>query len=108
MISYIKNLMAYLFEVTFIYYLLPLLLVDTTSSMIALLLIVPIIIMVISFSYGSEYKKMDFIYIIAVGLLFVPLMFSYMNTSAFIYCLAYTVIALVGNVIGMLVSKRKK
>lgn len=106
MVSYIKNLMAYLFEVTFLYYLLPLLLVDTGISMLSLLLIVPVVLMVISFSYGSEYKKIDFVFLIAVGLLFLPLMFSYMNISAFVYCIFYMIVALVGSGIGAFLSKK--
>lgn len=108
MISYVKNLMAYLFEITLVYYLLPLLLVDTGISMITLLGIVPLIIMIISLSYGIETKKMDFIYVIATGILFIPAMLNYMNSSAFIYCIMYTVIALIGNFIGIIVVNNKK
>lgn len=87
------------------YYLLPLLISDTGSAMFILLVILPLIVALNSSIYGYKSKKFDFTYNILVSILFIPVIFIYMNSSAWVYVLGYFVVSTFFNFIGKLINK---
>ena len=86
------------------FYLLPLFISDTGSAMLILLIIIPIITLVSSLVYGIK-NKFNLVYCISIGIIFIPTIFIYYNSSATIYIFIYTFLALLGNYIGTLFSK---
>ncbi|MDD2207898.1 MAG: DUF2651 family protein [Bacilli bacterium] len=101
MIKNLKEMLPYLLIIMVSYYLLPYLLIkDTGSGMSTLLFLLPMIISITSHIYGYKSKKFNFIFNILVGLLFLPVVFIYMNTSALIYVIIYSIISLILNYLG--------
>ena len=88
------------------FYLIPLFIRDTGSAMFIMLIIIPLICLIISAIYGYK-KGFNVSYILAVALIFIPSIFIFYNSSAYIYILIYSIIALVGLLIGMLIYKSK-
>ena len=64
--------------------------------MIVMLIIIPMICFVTSIFYGLK-NGFDFGYVLIVALIFVPSIFIFYNSSAWIYVAEYTVVALLGN-----------
>lgn len=98
-------LLPYVIILAIAFYVLPLLIIDTGSAMFMLLLIIPLLTFICSVIFGVR-QGFDFLLMIAVIILFAPTIFYY-NMSAWIYIIAYAVIALVGNGIGRVFHKRK-
>ena len=73
--------------------------------MIVMLIIIPLICFVTSIFYGLK-NGFDFGYVLIVALIFVPSIFIFYNSSAWIYVAVYTVVALLGNLIALLLGKR--
>lgn len=107
MMKALKNMLPYLVVTLVNFYLLPFLIKDTGSAMIILLVIVPIICFVCSVLYGVKYS-FHWLYAVTVAILFIPTIFIFYNSSAWIYIVGYSFIALIGNVIGMIIYKAKK
>ena len=98
-----KNWIYYL--IIFItFYLIPILIKDTGSG-IFILLIVCLIILFTSIIYGLS-NKFDFIYPLIVAILFIPTLFIYYNTSAWVYVIAYSMIALIGELLGKTLQRK--
>lgn len=87
------------------FYAIPWLIKDTGSAMIVMLIIIPLICFITSIFYGLK-NGFDFGYVLIVALIFVPSIFIFYNSSAWIYVAVYTVVALLGNLIALLLGKR--
>ena len=94
-----KRLWPYLLVILSDFYLLPLLIKDTGTAMLLLLVIMPLICSVCSCVYGVKHSYSLF-YALIVAALFVPSIYAFYNSSAWVYALAYGIIALVGNLGG--------
>lgn len=102
----VKDMVPYLGIIIIDFYLLPMAIKDTGSAMLMLLIVVPLICFLISLRYGLK-KPFSILYSVIVSLLFVPSIFIYYNSSAWVYTIAYGIIALIGSAIGMLITKSK-
>lgn len=89
------------------FYLLPMVIKDTGTAMLMLLIVVPLICFICSLIYGLI-KPFSIFYSAIVAFLFIPCIFIFYNSSAWVYIIAYGIIALIGSVIGMYISKRTK
>lgn len=99
-----KNWIYYL--IIFIaFYIVPMLIKDTGSGMFILLIVIPLITLITSFVYGLR-NTFDFIYPLIVAILFIPTLFIYYNTSAWIYVVAYSMIAVIGELLGKILQKK--
>ncbi|MGI6705887.1 MAG: hypothetical protein ACOX6S_06375 [Clostridia bacterium] len=100
----LKQMLAYLLVTAAAFYLLPLFGSDTGSFMFILLIAIPLISFIAALLYGRRWG-FDFSYWIIVAVLFVPTIFIYYNSSAWIYIVVYGVIALIGTAVGSLVRR---
>ena len=75
--------------------------------MIVMLMIIPLIGLLASVFYGIR-KGFDFWYILIVAIMFTPSIFIFYNSSAWVYVVGYTVIALLGNLIALPLRKGRK
>lgn len=107
MIKALKNMLPYLVVTLMDFYLLPLLIKDTGSAMMMLLVVVPLICFVCSMLYGAK-NSFHWLYAMNVAILFIPTIFIFYNSSAWVYIVGYSLIAFIGNVIGMIIYKAKK
>lgn len=103
----ILRMLPYLIINILSFYLLPLLMVDTGSSMFILLTVIPFILLATSVIYGIKSSKTDIVYSLLVGILFIPAIYIYMNSSALIYVPGYFLIALLFNFIGSVLNIKK-
>ena len=102
-----KDMLPYLGIIVIDFYLLPMVIKDTGSAMLMLLIVVPSICFLCSLIYGFK-KSFRILYPALVACLFIPSIFIFYNLSAWIYTIAYGIIAFIGSVIGMYISKRVK
>lgn len=79
---------------------------DTGSAMIVMLMIIPLICLVTSIFYGIK-NGFDFWDVLIVAIAFTPSIFIFYNSSAWVYVMEYTVIALLGNLIALPLRKRQ-
>ena len=86
------------------FYLLPLVIRDTGSGMAVLLFGIPVICFITAIIFGIKHS-FQWLYAVIIALLFCPTIFIYYNTTAWVYIIAYGVIAAVGNLIGKLFNK---
>ena len=93
-----KNIFIYILLIIN-FYVLPSLIKDTGTAMIMLLVVIPMITLFISIYYGKK-NGFDIWYVILVGIIFFPSIFIFYNSSALIYVIVYTIIALIGNFVG--------
>ena len=99
-----KNWIYYL--IIFItFYLIPILIKDTGSGMFILLIVIPLITLITSIIYGLR-NTFDFIYPLIVAILFIPTLFIYYNSSAWVYVIAYSMIALIGELLGKTLQRK--
>ncbi len=99
-----KNWIYYL--IIFItFYFIPLFIKDTGSGMFILLIVIPLITLITSIIYGFR-NTFDFFYTVLVAILFIPTLFIYYNASAWIYILAYSMIALIGELLGKTLQRK--
>lgn len=99
-------LIPYAIALAMNFYVLPLLIKDTGSGMLMMLLVIPMITFVCSVIYGVR-QGFDFLLPIIATVLFAPTIFIFYNDSAWIYIVAYAVIALAGNGIGRIFYKKR-
>lgn len=88
------------------FYVIPWFIKDTGSAMMIMLMIIPLSCLVISIFYGIR-NGFAFWYILIVAILFIPSIFIFYDSSAWVYVVVYTVIALLGNLIALLLRKNK-
>lgn len=105
-----KKMLPYLLVCVLAFYITPLIGKDTGGFMFLLLIVVPIICIVVSIFYGikNEFKLLQLLFPLFVGILFIPAVYIFYNESAWIYPIIYPVISLVGNGIGYGVAKLMK
>lgn len=103
----IKFILPFLFILILDFYLLPLLIMDTGSGMFMLLLVIPAICFISSIIFGIKHS-FQITYPLSVGVLFIPAVFIFYNSTAWVYVFAYGIVALIGNAIGMIFYRRKK
>ncbi|MBS5593065.1 MAG: hypothetical protein KHX16_07030 [Catenibacterium sp.] len=99
-----KNWIYYLI-IIITFYLIPILIKDTGSGIFILLIVIPLITLFTSIIYGLS-NKFDFIYPLIVAILFIPTLFIYYNTSAWVYVIAYSMIALIGELLGKTLQRK--
>jgi hypothetical protein len=110
----IKAMLPFLAVIALAFYLLPslLLLLRNHSDwgmplfMLLLLLIDPVICLACSIVYGLKYS-FNILCPIVVAILFLPAIFIFFNSTAWVYAVVYGVIALIGNAIGTVFYKRR-
>lgn len=88
------------------FYLLPLLMKDTGTAMLFMLCVMPLIAFISGVVYGAI-NGFNPILPIAALILFVPSIFIYYNSSAWIYSVIYAVIVLAGNGFGRIFYKKR-
>lgn len=101
----IKKNWIYYFIVFITFYLIPILIKDTGSGMFILLIVIPLITLITSIIYGIR-NIFDIFYPLLVTILFVPTLFIYYNTSAWVYVIAYSMIAVIGELLGKTLQKK--
>ena len=89
----LKDILPFLMVVLADFYLLPLFIQDTGTAMLMLLVVVPLICFICFLIYGLK-KPFSLLYSAAVVILFIPSIFIFYNSSAWVYIIAYGVIAL--------------
>lgn len=73
--------------------------------MAILLIVIPLIVLITSLIYGLR-NTFDFIYPLVVAIMFIPTLFIYYNASAWIYIISYSLIALIGELLGKTLQKK--
>lgn len=81
------------------FYLLPLLIRDTGSGMFVLLFALPCVCLLAGFACGCA-AGLRWYYPIVIALLFIPVIFLYLNETAALYAPIYGLIAFAGNLAG--------
>lgn len=99
-----KNIVFYILLIID-FYVIPCFIKDTGSAMIIMLMIIPLICLETSIFYGIR-NGFDFWYILIVAIIFMPSIFMFYNSTAWVYIVGYTVIALLGNLIALPLRKR--
>ena len=103
----LKPMLPYLGIILVVFYLLPIAIKGMGSAMLILLIAIPVICFVCALLYGIK-NGFNIILPIVVGLLFLPSLFIFYNETAWVYSIAYLVISLIGNLIGMVSYKNRK
>ena len=103
----VKPMLPYLGIILVVFYLLPIVIQGMGSAMLILLIAIPVICFVCALLYGIK-NGFNIIFPIVVGLLFIPSLFIFYNETAWVYSVAYLVISLIGNLIGMVSYKNRK
>lgn len=101
----LKKNWIYYFIIFIAFYLVPMLIKDTGSGMTILLIVIPLITLITSLIYGLR-NTFDFIYPLVIAILFVPTLFIYYNISAWVYIISYSMIALIGELLGKTLQKK--
>lgn len=107
-----KKIIPYLMLLGLLFYLSPMLISDTGSAMFFLLGVFPVMCFGCSLICGL--KRMSFWYILSVPVLFIPsglIFYQWPFDVGIFYALGYTLIALIGQIVGIgisLYSKRNK
>lgn len=101
----IKKNWVYYFIIFITFYLIPILIQDTGSGMFILLIVIPLMTLITSIIYGLR-NVFDFIYPLIVAILFIPTLFIYYNASAWTYILVYSMIAVIGELLGKTLQKK--
>lgn len=100
------SLVPYAAVLALSFYLLPCLIKDTGAAMLLMLCVIPLITFICSILYGVRHG-FDLLLAIAVAALFSPTIFLYYNSSAWVYIIAYSAIAVAGNGIGKSFYKKR-
>jgi hypothetical protein len=87
------------------FYLFPLLGNSTGSFMLILLVIIPLTCFVISFIYGFK-NGWNMFFPIAIGILFIPAIFIYFNSTAWVYIVGYSIISSAGVFVGKAINNK--
>ncbi len=94
-----KKMTTYFLASAVSYYLFPLFGNSTGSFMVILLIIIPLTCFVISFIYGFK-NGWNFFFSIIIGILFIPAIFIYFNSTAWVYIVGYLIISSAGVFVG--------
>lgn len=99
-------LIPYVIALAINFYVLPFLIQDTGSGMFVMLIVIPVLTFICAVIYGVR-QGFDLLLPIIATILFAPTIFIFYNSSAWIYIIAYAIIALVGNGIGRIFYKKR-
>lgn len=88
------------------FYALPLLIRDTGTAIFILIMLIPLITFICALIYGVRHG-FNLIFPIIVAILFAPTIFIFYNDSAWVYIIAYAIVALVGNGIGRIFYRKR-
>lgn len=88
------------------FYLLPPLAKDTGRAMLLMLCVMPLIAFSVGILYGARHG-FRLLLALAALILFVPSIFIYYNSSAWVYSAAYAVLVLAGTGIGTIFYKKR-
>ena len=88
------------------FYLLPLFVNNTGMAMLLMLCVIPMITFICALIYGVR-QGFGYLLPTTATILFAPTIFIYYNSSAWVYIIAYAVIALAGNGIGRIFYKKR-
>jgi hypothetical protein len=89
------------------FYLLPRAIRDTGSAMTVMLMGIPTICFITAIVFGMKHS-FQLLYPIIIALLFSPTIFIFYNSTAWVYIIAYGVVAAVGNLIGKVFFRSAK
>lgn len=95
----IKMNWGYYLVLALCFYISPFFMKDTGTAMLLLLSVIPIICFVLSVLNGMNFG-FNLSYLLGVPVIFIPSIYIFYNSSAWIYVAIYFVIALIGNWIG--------
>src|SRR5690554_1655992 len=98
----LKAMLPYIIIVVCAFYLLPLLIQDTGTGMLILLSVIPVVCFISALIYGAK-NGFNIFYSIIIGVLFIPTIFIFYNSTAWVYSVIYGVISIAGNGIGRLI-----
>lgn len=87
------------------YYGCPLLIKDTGSGILLMLIVIPLICLITSIFYGIK-NNFRYWYTLIVAIMFIPSIFIFYNSSAWIYTFVYGGFALIGNLMVLPFKKR--
>lgn len=99
-----KDKIIYTLMLMILYVLLGVLIKDTGSGFIILLVLMPALTFIIAFFYGCK-KGFEYMIPILTMLAFIPIIYGFLNASAFIYMLVFGMIALIANYVGGLFGR---
>lgn len=99
-------LIPYTIALVLNFYVLPLLIRNTGLAMLIMLMVIPLLTFICAVIYGVR-QGFDFLLPIIATVLFAPTIFIFYDASAWVYIIAYVVIALVGNGIGRIFYKKR-
>ena len=102
-----KNMLSYLLIFAITFYILPLLGKVIGNFMFILLILIPLICFITSLLYSLK-NGLNLVFSFIVGVLFIPTIVTYYNSSAWVYIIGYTIISLTGNLIGGFFRKKAK
>ena len=102
----LMKMLPYLGVIIAAMYLMPLYGKDTGSFILILLYGVPLVILLVSIVYAAN-LGLNILLSIMVGIIFIPTIIIYYNSSAFIYVLIYIGISILGQILGRYVFRRK-
>ncbi|MBS6645151.1 MAG: hypothetical protein KH366_16360 [Clostridiaceae bacterium] len=100
----VKDMWTYLLFIVMDFYLVPGLIKDTGTAILILLVVIPFLCFLCSVLYGAKHS-FHWQYCVIIAVIFIPAIFLYYNSSAWVYSIGYGVIALTGNLIGMIFYK---
>ena len=106
MMEQLRALFPYLLALFIDFYLLPMMGLDTAMAALMLLIVIPLLAFVVGVVYGLRNGFLGYL-AIAAGLLFLPTVWIYYNTSALIYALLYAAVVLAGTGVGRLFYKKE-
>lgn len=86
------------------FFITPLFMRNTGYAMILLLVVMPLFCFIVSLFYCKKIR-FNFIYPVITALIFIPTIFIYYNSSAWIYALLFGGISLLGEFAGLLFKK---
>lgn len=88
------------------FYLIPSFIADTVSGIIILLIVMPAICLIVSIIYGIK-EGVHLIYAVITAVLFIPSIFIFYNSSAWVYSIIYGIIALLGTIISLPLRRKE-
>ncbi len=94
-----KRIPIYLIIIALTFYLLPLFKNKLGGDMVVLWIITPLVCFLLGYIFGL-FHNMNFLFVIALALLFIPAVIFYYRQIAMLYALAYGLVAMTGNVLG--------
>lgn len=100
-----KKMITYFLASAASFYLFPLLGNSTGSFMIILLVIIPLTSLSISFIYGFK-NGWNLFFPLVTGILFIPAIFIYFNSTAWVYIVGYSIISTAGVFAGKTIKNK--